>query len=134
MILVDSSVWIGFLRSESTPSSRTLRALIEQEEDLCVTGIVITEILQGIRDDRLSKEMQRYLLGFPLYEPQGVLTYIKAADIFKACARQGMTVRKTVDCLIAAVCIENGLALLHSDRDFESISACTELAIVDLGP
>jgi predicted nucleic acid-binding protein len=132
MILVDTSVWIDYLRGEDSPCCKTLRTLIEQEEDLSLTGIIITEILQGIRDDKSSSEVRQYLLGFPLYDPHGTFTYIRAADIFKSCAKQGKTVRKTIDCLIAAIAIENGLVLLHNDRDFDSIAACTELKTLSL--
>src|SRR5512144_379535 len=129
MILVDTSVWIDFLRGENTPCNKTLQTLLEQEDDLCLTGIILSEILQGIHDERSNNEVQEYLLGFPFYDPQGVSTFIHTADIFKACAKRGRTVRKTIDCLIAAIAIEHGLTLLHNDRDFTSIAACSDLKI-----
>lgn len=129
MILVDTSVWIDFLRGTNSLHRKTLHALIENEEDVCLTGIILTEILQGIRDEKENNEIKRYLLEFPLYNPADVSTYIKAADIFRKCARQGRTVRKTIDCLIAAVAMENNFTLLHNDRDFDAIADCTELKL-----
>ncbi len=127
MILVDTSVWIDFLRGRDTPFRHTLRALIEHEEDICLTGIVLTEILQGIKDENESDEIKEYLLAFPLYDPKGITSYIEAADIYKHCLKKGRTIRKTIDSLIAAIVMENGLILLHNDSDFNSIAQCTDM-------
>ena len=127
MILVDTSVWIDFLRGRDSVHHRILHNLIENEEDLCLTGIIVTEILQGIKDEKANEETKQYLLEFPIYHPSGIDTYIEAANIYKRCARKGKTVRKTVDCLIAAVTIENDLTLFHHDADFDSIVECTGL-------
>ena len=132
MILVDTSVWIDFLRGADTSQRRTLHQLIEGEEDICLTGIILTEILQGIRDDKEHGEVRHYLLEFPIYNPEGTSTYITAAAIYRNCARQGRSVRKTVDCLIAAIAIENDFMLLHNDRDFEAIAACNDLTILNI--
>jgi predicted nucleic acid-binding protein len=130
MIVVDTSVWIDFFQGVDSPQRRMLHDLIENQEDLCLTGIIVTEILQGIRDERESAEVRQYLLDFPIFHPRDISTYVEAADIFKRCARKGRTVRKTVDCLIAAVAMENGLMVLHKDKDFDSIAACTDLRMV----
>ncbi|HWR71888.1 MAG TPA: PIN domain nuclease [Nitrospirota bacterium] len=130
MILVDTSVWIDFLRGRDTSSSGILNDLIVAEEDLCITGIILTEILQGIRDDRTNNETKERLLEFPLYDPSGITTYVEAANIYRRCMRKGKTVRKTIDCLIASVAIENGLILFHNDSDFDSIAQCTALRVM----
>lgn len=130
MILVDTSVWIDFLQGKNRIYRHALHNLIEKEEDVCISGIILTEILQGIRDDEISSEIKRYLLEFPIYNPKGIDTYIFASNIFRQCKKKGKTVRKTVDCLIAAIAIENGLILLHNDRDFDSIKQCTDLKVV----
>lgn len=132
MILVDTSVWIDFLQGKDTGYRHTLHNLINKEEEICLTGIILTEILQGIHDDKTCQEMKRYLLEFPIYEAEGVNTYIEAAGIYRACSKRGKTVRKTIDCLIAAIAIENDLTLFHNDRDFNSIAECTELKILAL--
>ncbi len=127
MILVDTTVWVDFFRGTDSRFGRTLRRLLEQEEDLCLTGIHLTEILQGVRDDLSHQQIRRRLLAFPIYQPEGVSTYLHAADIYRYCRKKGKTVRKTVDCIIAAVAIENNLRLFHNDRDFNQIASCTRL-------
>lgn len=131
MILVDSTVWIDFLRGTPSVSRKRLHQLIEQEEDLCLTGIHLTEILQGIRSDIEFERTRRYLSAFPVFPVREPDTYIHAARIYRACRQKGETVRKTVDCLIAAVAIENNLTLFHHDRDFTKIAACTRLKVLE---
>lgn len=127
MILVDTSVWIDFLRGVNSKERRLLHALLEDDADLGITGIVLTEVLQGVRQDRDFAAIRDSLLEFPIRDPKGVDTYLNAARIYRQCRKKGKTVRKTVDCLIAAVCLEHGLPLLHKDRDFDRIAACTGL-------
>lgn len=133
MILVDTSVWIDFLRGKDSKHRYLLRRLIEKEEDICLTEIILTEILQGIKDDALYETTKEYLLEFPMIKPKGTETYIKAAEIFRKCRKQGMTIRKTIDCIIAAIAQENNLALLHNDSDFEVIKNCSGLRTVEVG-
>jgi len=127
MILVDTSVWIDFLNGVSSAHRHLLHRLIEDEEDIAITEIILTEVLQGIQDEREVRRTQEYLLAFPIYSPSGIPTYLQAAWIYRACRKKGETVRRTVDCIIAAICLENSLTLLHKDRDFDRIAACTGL-------
>ncbi|MEE9614794.1 MAG: PIN domain nuclease [Thermodesulfobacteriota bacterium] len=129
MILVDTSVWVDFLRGVNSRERRALHRLIEDDEDISITEIILTEILQGIKEDKDFKTVKDYLLEFPVHRPKGTETYLKAAGIYRDCRKKGKTVRKTVDCIIAAICIENNLTLLHKDSDFEQIGACTGLKI-----
>ncbi len=130
MILVDSTIWIDFLRGTNSVFREKLHQLIDQEEDVCITGIHLTEILQGIKSDTEFERTRRYLLAFPLFLIKDIDTYIHAARIYRICQRSGKTVRKTVDCLIAAIAIENHLTLFHNDRDFDKITACTKLKVL----
>jgi len=127
MILVDTSVWIDFLRGRDTLHRRTLHNFIENDEDLCITGIILTEILQGIKDDKTCEEIKEYLLEFPLYDPTGINTYIEAANLYRKCAKKRKTVRKTIDCIIAAIAMENDLIVFHKDMDFDHIAECAGL-------
>ena len=127
MILVDTSVWVDFLRGEKSVPGKVLHHLIENEEDISITEIILTEILQGIKEDKDFQATKDYLLNFSVFLPQGIETYLKAARIYRECRKRGKTVRKTVDCLIAAICMENDLILLHNDSDFDHIEACTAL-------
>lgn len=130
MILVDTGVWIDFFRGRDTPYRSILHELIAGDEDLCLTGIILTEILQGIKDDKTNRETREYLLEFPVYNPSGITTYIEAANIYRQCTKKGKTIRKTLDCLIAAVAIENDLTLFHNDADFDRIAQCAALGVM----
>jgi len=127
MILVDTSVWIDFFRGSG--SGLILHGLIKEEESLGLTVIHLTEILQGIKEERTHQQIQKHLLSFPIFLTKGIDTYLHASDIFRTCRRRGKTIRKTVDCIIAAIAIENKLILLHHDRDFDQIATCTTLKI-----
>ena len=129
MILVDTTVWVEFFRGTNSPVNRTLRQLIEQEEDLCLTPLNLTEILQGIRHEALYEETKDHLLDFPVVHPDGVSTFLHAAEIYRACRKRGRTIRSTIDCVIAAIAIEHELTVLHNDRDFEHIAACAPLQL-----
>lgn len=122
MILVDTSVWIDFLKGSQSKHHYVLHRLIEDEEDICLTGIILAEILQGIRSDRAFRKTKKYLLEFPLLLPKDQTTFIRAAQIFRSCKKSGLTIRRSVDCLIASIAIENNLTLLHNDKDFERIA------------
>jgi predicted nucleic acid-binding protein len=127
VILVDTSVWIDFLEGKGTLQHRALRRLLKSDVGVCLTGIVVTEILQGIRDERQYTKTRDELSAFPILDAKGLATYVHAADIYRECARKGMTVRKTIDCLIAAIAIEHDVTLFHKDRDFSAIKACCVL-------
>jgi len=132
MILVDTSVWIDFLIGRDTLHRHTLHQLIEKEEDICITGIILTEILQGIKSNALYEVTKNYLLEFPIIKAKGNETYIAAAEIYRKCRKEGKTIRKTVDCIIAAIAHENNLTLLHSDMDFEIIKKCIGLETLEV--
>lgn len=132
MILIDTSVWIDFLKGEKSAQREALHRLIEADEDIAITEIIVTEILQGIKSDKDFKTVKEYLLEFPVYSPKGMETYLEAARIYRECRKRGKTVRKTIDCIIAAICIENKLTLLHKDSDFDFIAACTGLKVLKM--
>lgn len=130
MILVDTSVWIDFLTGKESPHRHLLHQLIEREEDICLSEIILTEILQGIRDDSIYASTKDYLFEFPIISPRGIGTYLEAAEIYRRCRKQGKTIRKTIDCIIAAIVRENRFTLLHNDGDFEIIEKCVGLKTV----
>jgi predicted nucleic acid-binding protein len=130
MILVDTSVWIDFLIGADSRERHILHDLIENEEDIAITGIILTEILQGIKDEKLYATTREYLLEFPRYEPRSADTFINAASIFRKCRKKGQTIRSTVDCIIAAIALENDLIILHKDRDYEIIKTCVDLQVL----
>ncbi|TAK35488.1 MAG: PIN domain nuclease [Chloroflexota bacterium] len=97
---------------------------------MSITEIILAEILQGIREDSDYQEVKDRLLEFPMQKPEGTDTYVRAAQIYRACRKRGKTPRKTVDCIKAAICMENDWALLHNDRDFDVIEACAGLKVL----
>ncbi len=129
MILVDTSVWIDFFNHANSESAHLLRRLIESDEEICLADIHLTEILQGIRQEKAFIELKKYLLMFSILRPQGIETYICAAQISRICGQKGTPVVKTVDTLIAAIAIETGVELLHKDKDFDVIARHLPLKI-----
>ena len=130
MILVDTSVWIDFLKGAESRERHALHRLIEEEDDISTTEIILTEILQGIKEDEDFKMVKDYLFDFPVHRPKDIETYLKAAEIYRKCRKKGNTIRNTVDCIIAAICIENSLILLHKDNDFNIIEEYVGLKVL----
>ena len=118
MILVDSSVWIDYFRGEATPQSEMLDALLGNEP-LAVGDLILAEVLQGFQSEREFNQAKQLLLSFEMVEIVGKDIAIQAARNFRTLRGHGITVRKTVDTLIATRCIHGGLILLHSDKDFD---------------
>jgi len=129
MILVDTSVWIDYFAGHDTPYAREIERLVNNREDVCICGIVLTEILQGIRKEKEYQRTRSVLLDLILL-PMTQETFCMAADIYRTCRSRGITIRNATDCMIAAACIQHGAHLLHNDRDFDSIGSLFELRIV----
>ena len=129
MILVDTSVWIDFFDHPESPYAKKLQALIEKDDDLCLADINLTEILQGIKEDKIFEEVRGYLKQFPILRTKSLETCVQAAEIYRSCRRKGRPITKTIDALIAAVAIENNFHLFHRDKDFNAIAECTKLKI-----
>jgi predicted nucleic acid-binding protein len=126
LILVDSSVWIDFLSSSPGAAGRELRRLIAEAEPLVITGVVITEILQGLTRD--VNRIERLLGMWELLEPSGISTYSEAAFIFRQARAKGVTVT-TIDVLIAAIAIEHRAVVFTLDKDFSRIARITGLGL-----
>ena len=129
MVLIDSSVWINFFNGSETESVQTLEDLIAAEEDVCISGYILTEVLQGFRDDRSFETVRRQLLKLTIFDLNVPDSYIKAAQLYRRCRKQGITIRRTADCIIAQTAIENKLLLLHDDADFDKIARVCPLKI-----
>ena len=131
MVLVDTTVWIDFFRGHSTPEVGKLKRLLAETCGVVTCGVVLMEVLRGIREDadhRLARaQFDAYMLL-----PMSRKTYLTAANIYRKLRRRGITIRKSVDCMIAAVAIEYDLPLLHNDRDFDPIEAHCGLKVVKI--
>ena len=121
IVLPDSSVWIDAGRGASTSATRFIAQRDEQEE-LATTGIILQEVLQGIRDDASYEQMRGRLWGMLILEPRELSTYELAAQLHRRARQQGLTIRKPNDCLIAALALEHGALLVHNDRDFIALA------------
>lgn len=123
MILVDTSVWIDFMRGTGNTPSSALHALIADEADICLADVNMTEILRGVADDIAYRGIRRDLLRFSIIAPKGLETHLVAADIYRGCRRKGVTIRNSSDCLIAAIAMENDAVILHNDSDYDRIAS-----------
>ncbi len=129
MIVVDSSVWIDYFNGKTTKQTDTLDSVLGNE--LVVIGdIVLTEVLQGFRSDRDFSKAKKLLDSLILKPMLGKEMAIKSAENHRSLRKKGVTVRKTIDVIIATFCIANGLALLHDDRDFKPMEKHLKLRVV----
>jgi predicted nucleic acid-binding protein len=117
-LLIDSSVWIDYFNGAVTPQTDHLDNTLGSE--LVVTGdLILAEVLQGFKEDRDYELARDMLLKLPVLGMVGREITERSAENFRSLRKKGVTVRKTIDCSIATFCIENGLTILHSDRDFD---------------
>ena len=126
MILVDSSVWIDFFGSSPGRAGTELRRMIVDAEPFALTGVVVTEILQGLTRD--ASRIERYLSQWEMVEPTGFRTYREAATIFRQGRAKGVTLT-TIDAVIAAIALEHGASLFTLDKDFFRIARITGLSL-----
>lgn len=126
MILVDTSVWIDLFSSKPGRGGGELRRLIEQAEPFALTGVVVTEVLQGIKRD--VGRIERYLSMWEMLEPRGFSTYREASAISRLARSKGITLT-TVDTLIAAIALEHHATLFSLDKDFSRVSRITPLRL-----
>ena len=117
MILADTRVWIDFFQAKPTPQVNILEMIISEGHDICVCGLVLTEVLQGIRNDKQYHKTKTYFDNL-LFLSMNKTIYTHAADMYRYLRKRGITVRKSIDCMIASVAITNDIYLLHNDRDF----------------
>ncbi|MFA5867108.1 MAG: PIN domain nuclease [Actinomycetota bacterium] len=131
MILVDTSVWIDFVRGTNTVAAAALHTLVADGTPICIADINVNEFMRGVVDDNDYYGFLEDILRFPVLSPQGLETHLAAAQIYRDCRRQGKTIRNSGDCLIAAIAIENDKTVLHNDADFDQIaSVVKDLRIV----
>jgi predicted nucleic acid-binding protein len=129
VIVVDTSVWIDVLNDTPAPQAGRCVELIESGEPVALTDIILTEVLQGLRSERESRLVERHLRAFPILRLEDLDDYVLAAELYRTARRAGVTIRKTLDCLIAAPCVRTGAPLLHADEDFNRLAGCTPLRI-----
>ncbi len=121
MVLVDSTVWIDWLRARPSAAVARLERLLEDGEAL-LAPVILQEILQGARSPRALATLRAELGALPMLAA-GVATYAEAGALYARCRWRGITIRSPHDCLIARIAVEHGVALLHDDADFERLQA-----------
>ena len=122
MILVDSSVWIDYFRGTTTPQTERLDALLGVEP-LAIGDLIVVEVLQGFVQEKDFNRAKQLLATLIPVDLGGYGIAVQAAKNHRVLRALGVTVRKTIDTVIATRCIEDGYTLLHSDRDFEPFVA-----------
>ena len=129
MVVVDTTVWIDYLQGAANPETDWLHAALGRQR-LALTDIVLCEVLQGVEDDDSARQVEALLLRLEVLETGGVDLAREAARNYRRLRARGHTVRKTIDCLIATLCIREGHSLLHRDRDFEPFEKFLVLSVV----
>lgn len=131
MIVVDTSVWVDLFAGRDTPQTTYLsQCLNDGDEDIALTDIVLTEILQGLRTDREVQRVEERLSVFDVLRLRDLSDFRRAAALYRSARRRGVTVRRTSDCLIASVCVREQVPLLHTDNDFDHLARTSELEAV----
>lgn len=129
MIVVDTSVWIDVLNGVPAPQAERCVELIEAGEPVALTDVVMTEVLQGMSSEKEARLVERHLRAFPILRLEGLDDFVLAAALYRKARSAGVTIRKTLDCLIAAPCVRTGAPLLHADGDFDRLATCTPLRV-----
>jgi len=129
LILVDTSVWVDYFRGTITPQTEKLDRLLGREP-LAIGDLILAEVLQGFLEERDFNQARKFLTSLSVIELGGEEIAIQAARNFRALRHLGVTVRKTIDTVIATRCIESGYDLLHDDRDFEPFATHLGLRVV----
>lgn len=130
MVIVDTTVWIDYLRGTVNPQTDWLNDQMSSQR-IGLTDLILCEVLQGIREPIAFSQIQDELLGrFCVFETGGNDLAIAAAQNYRTPRERGYSVRKTIDCLIATFCIKAGHELLHRDRDFDAFERALGLRVV----
>ena len=132
MILVDSSVWIDFFRNQPTAQAEWLDKNLGIE-GLAVGDLILAEVLRGFKDERGFNEARRMLGRLEQVSLCGEALAIEAAQNFRKLRSRGLTLRGTIDLIIATRCLSDGLRLLHSDHDFDAFETHLGLQVVACG-
>lgn len=129
MILVDSSVWIDYFNGQKTDASEYLDSVLGKEY-LLIGDLILTEVLQGFKSEKDFNTGKKLLTSLEVVDLSNQHLAIKSAENFRALRKIGLTVRKTIDVVIATYCIEKNITLLQSDKDFLPFSEHLGLKIL----
>ncbi len=133
MVIVDTTVWIDYLRGSSTPQTDWLDAALTRQR-LGITDLILCEVLQGVRDRAEMRRTRKQLLSLEVHAGVGPEIALAAAENYRLLRLRGITVRKTIDCLIATFCIRHRHELLHDDRDYAPFARYLGLRLAPSSP
>jgi hypothetical protein len=130
MILADTSVLIDFLEGRKTESGQRLKTVLQQGIPFGINPFIYQEVLQGAKSEKEYRLLKKYLETQRFCHPKDpVESFAKAAKIYFDCRRKGVTIRSTIDCIIAQTAIEHDLFLLHNDSDYDAMASVIPLKI-----
>jgi hypothetical protein len=128
--VVDTSVWIDYFNAQPSDEAAYLTFCIAESRALVVPGLVLTEILLGVRNEAEAARITRVMSAFDLTAELERADYEQAAGLYRACRARGITPRSTIDCLIAQLCLKHEYELLARDRDFAAIAQVSPLRLI----
>jgi len=128
-ILVDTSVWVDFFNGHPSPQAETLAHLIREETDVVTCGLIVSEVLQGLRQAKSRVNIERHFREMDWLTPKEPDTYLEAADLFRRLRARGITIRSTIDCVIANLAAHDDALILSKDRDLTLIIESKLLAL-----
>ena len=120
-VLVDTSAWVDFFNGHPSPEAEALSRLIREEADVLTCGVVVAEVLQGLRKSKTLTQIEQHFLDMEWLTPIEPETYVDAAGLYRSLRSKGVTIRSTIDCMIAGLADENDVLLLSKDRDLRLI-------------
>jgi hypothetical protein len=130
VIVIDTSVWIDVLRGTDSAMATRCVELIEDGAPVALTDVILMELLQGVRSERDARALDRQMRAFPILRLESLDDFSLAAQLYRTARKAGVTIGKTIDCLIAAPCVRTGASLLHADADFDRLASCTPLRVL----
>lgn len=130
LIVVDSAVWAAWFNGEDTPHVTVLRGALEREE-AGVTPLIVAEVLQGFRSDSEFETAEAVLTRLPMLTID-VAGHVESARLYRTLRRRGITIRGTIDCIIAQTCVAANAELLTTDPDFAAIARFTPLRVCEV--
>ena len=133
MVLVDTSVIIGYLQGDENDAILRFQYILDNNIPLGINSVIYQEVLQGVKTEKDFDKTKKYLDTQRFYTLKDEReSYASAAKIYFKCRKKGITLGSTIDCLIAQTAIENNLILLHNDSDFDNISKVVNLKVFNL--
>ena len=122
-VLIDTSAWVEFLNGTRSPHADAVEALLRSDDEPCTCGIVVAEVFQGLRKDATRAAIERSFRDMSFVEPEGIGTYLRAAEVYRKLRERGVTIRSTIDCVLAVMAEQAACALLARDRDIDALLA-----------